>query len=110
MKLPGGGNPVVDERKIVDYLLSPNHPVGRHKAKVFSSALGLTAEGAFLLATALRQAAGTGEAVVTAQDSYGARCRIDFVMTLGDKSATIRSAWLAPTAGGSPIFLMAFVL
>jgi filamentous hemagglutinin len=31
---------VVGARKIVDYALNPNHPVGRHKARVFAAALG----------------------------------------------------------------------
>lgn len=38
MRLPGAPLAVVDEAKVRDYLLSPTHPVGRHKARVFEAA------------------------------------------------------------------------
>lgn len=37
MKLPGGDRAIVDEAKVRDYLLSPEHPVGRFKAAFFAS-------------------------------------------------------------------------
>src|SRR5438552_15055918 len=39
MKLPGADGAIVDGAKVRDYLLSPEHPVGRFKA-VFFGALG----------------------------------------------------------------------
>jgi hypothetical protein len=41
MKLPGADRAIVDAAKVRDYLLSPEHPVGRFKA-VFFGALGYT--------------------------------------------------------------------
>jgi len=35
---------IIEEAKLVDYSLNPAHPVGRHKAKVFQSALGFNQE------------------------------------------------------------------
>jgi len=35
--------------KLRDYALNPDHPVGKHKAKVFESVLGLTAEDSAFL-------------------------------------------------------------
>lgn len=35
MKLPNANSAIVDEAKVRDYLLSPEHPVGRFKARVF---------------------------------------------------------------------------
>ena len=35
MKIPGGERPVIEEAKVRDYLLSPEHPVGRAKAQFF---------------------------------------------------------------------------
>ena len=35
MKLPNVGAAVVPRAKIVEYLLSPVHPTGRHKARLF---------------------------------------------------------------------------
>ncbi len=44
MKLPNSDRAVVDIAKLRDYCLNPAHPRGRHKARVFAAALGLTAE------------------------------------------------------------------
>ena|SRR6266478_3507879 len=41
MKLPGAEHATVDDAKVRDYLLSPEHPVGRFKA-VFFGSLGYT--------------------------------------------------------------------
>ncbi|HYU32831.1 MAG TPA: hypothetical protein VEW48_11770 [Thermoanaerobaculia bacterium] len=37
MKLPGADRAIVDEAKVRDYLLSPEHPIGRFKAAFFAS-------------------------------------------------------------------------
>ncbi|WP_371744328.1 DUF6883 domain-containing protein [Acidithiobacillus ferrooxidans] len=42
MKLPGSGHAYIDDQKLVGYCLNPEHPEGRHKARVFYSALGLS--------------------------------------------------------------------
>jgi hypothetical protein len=39
--LPNGDRAILDIRKLEDYCLSPLHPHGRHKARVFRQALGL---------------------------------------------------------------------
>jgi hypothetical protein len=49
MRLPRPERAVVDIAKIRDYYLNPKHPRGRHKAKVFASALGITQQNAGLL-------------------------------------------------------------
>ena len=38
MKLPSADRAIVEDAKIRDYLLSPSHPVGRFKARVFAAA------------------------------------------------------------------------
>jgi len=42
MKLPNGERAFVDMAKLRDYSLDPAHKEGRHKARVFAAALGLT--------------------------------------------------------------------
>jgi hypothetical protein len=44
MKLPNGSKAVIPEGKLEDYCLNPFHPDGKHKAKVFEKALGITQE------------------------------------------------------------------
>jgi hypothetical protein len=79
MKLPNSDRAVVDIRKIRDYCLSLDHPRGRHKARVFRSALELTADDAEELQAALLGAARTREAVATERDQYGQRYVLDFL-------------------------------
>ena len=51
--LPNADSAIVDEEKLRGYLLSPNHPVGRFKARFFF-ALGFSAEQWIELADAFR--------------------------------------------------------
>ena len=110
MRLPRGGEAVIDERKVIDYLLSTTHAVGRHKARVFFSALGLAVEDAPIIVAALRSAAVTGDATLVGQDDYGMRYRIDFRMTHSGKSGIVRSAWRVPPGESHAIFLTAFMI
>ena len=40
MKLPGGEDAIVDPEKLTGYCLNPEHPRGKHKARVVATALG----------------------------------------------------------------------
>jgi hypothetical protein len=46
MKLPNAERAVIDIKKLRDYSLNPNHPEGKHKARVFMEKLGLKADDA----------------------------------------------------------------
>ncbi len=47
--LPRAAGAKIREDKLREYVLSPTHPTGRHKARVFESALGITASDWALL-------------------------------------------------------------
>jgi hypothetical protein len=57
VKLPNAEHAVVDMRKLRDDALNPNHSRGRHKARLFSSALGLSQYDAEQLRDELLKAA-----------------------------------------------------
>lgn len=46
MLIPNAENTVVDIRKLRDYCLNPEDDDGKHKARLFSSILGMTADNA----------------------------------------------------------------
>jgi hypothetical protein len=73
MRLPNPEFAVVDLRKLRDYCLNPEHPRGKHKAQVFSVALGLGAGDAEELRETLLSAARSEEAVTGEEDEYGKR-------------------------------------
>jgi hypothetical protein len=110
MKLPGGEDAIVDMAKLRDYCLSSTHLVGPHKARVFQSALGLTAADAMHLQAALKSAARGQEAVVGISDIYGTRYIIDFELQWTEKVAIIRSSWIIRTSETAPRFLTCYIL
>jgi hypothetical protein len=72
-------NVVLDVAKLRDYCRSDGHPRGRHKARVFRSRLGLTANNAELLSDLLVKAVRSQqqELIATGRDSYGERFILD---------------------------------
>jgi hypothetical protein len=94
MRLPKPEIAVVDLRKLRDYCLNPEHPRGKHKAQVFSVALGLGADDAEDLRETLLSAAGSEEAVTGEEDEYGKRYMLDFEMRTAVGTATVRSGWI----------------
>jgi hypothetical protein len=94
VKLPNAERAVVELAKLRDYCLNPQHARGRHKARVFASALGLTMADAELLRTALLAAASSAEAAPAEDDAFGARYVIDFEMIGPNGQASVRSTWI----------------
>ena len=94
MRIPNGERAVVDLRKIREYCLSPTHPRGRHKARVFASALGLTEADAQRLRKELLRAVVDHDAVPGEVDEYGRRFVIDFEMVGTAGKAVVRSFWI----------------
>ncbi len=80
MRQPNSHRAVVDIERLRDYCLSPTHPRGRHKARVFAARLGLTADDAEVLRNALLDAARTRNASLREQDRFGDRYMIQFEM------------------------------
>jgi len=109
VRLPNGARAIVDIRKLSEYCLNPDSPRGRHKARVFAAALGLTAADASRLRTKLLEVARTGEARPGEVDAYGRRYTIDFTMMTKVGKATIRSRWIVIRGKGAPRFTTCYV-
>jgi hypothetical protein len=102
----------VDISKLRDYCLSAIHPRGRHKARVFHVALGLSADETEVLRQALLNAVRdqSGELRATLSDEYGQRHELDFVMTTDVGSARIRSMWIVRAGERVLRFISCYVL
>lgn len=61
MRLPNGSGAQVDLRKLTDYVLNPQHPRGRNKARVFAAALNLERADARALRDWLLQTAASAD-------------------------------------------------
>lgn len=110
MKLPNGDRAIVEIDKLKTYILNPFHPLGKHKARVFSAALELELADAPTLESELRRAAREGEATEEGQDEFGQRYSVDFTMEHRGRRATIRSGWIVRRGETAPRLTTAFVL
>ena len=110
MKLPYGDKVIIDQRKVVEYCLSPDHDDGKHKARLFRDLLGLTRDHATLLLDALKEAAVDGEAVSGRLDCYGQRYVIDFEFVGPTGQAMIRSAWIMRPGETAPRLVTCYIL
>ena len=110
MKVPNSDRAIVDLRKLTDYCLSHDHPQGKHKARVFQSALGLTAANANELREILLQKIRVVECAVVDKDRYGTRYVVDFRQRRGKKEVIIRSTWILKTDEDAPRLTSCFVL
>ena len=110
MKLPGAERAIVDLAKLSDYCLNPDHPRGQHKARVFASVLGITADQAEDLRAILLTAAYQEEAVPGQVDNYGERYTIDFEVQMPVSKAWLRSSWIVHTDEDFPRLVTCYVL
>lgn len=107
--LPGHENAVIPEAKISGYALNQAHAVGRHKARVFAAALGITAEHAALLELAIREGIRYQPAVKKHADKHGQRYEVDVPVTGPKGSAMVRTGWILPKDGEPPRLTSAYV-
>lgn len=94
MKIPNCEKAYLDIRKLQDYCLSNIHPVGKHKAKVFLSALGITADDAELLREIILDKVCNDNGLAAQIDEYGNRYTLDMIIKIRSKEATVRTAWI----------------
>lgn len=93
-ELPNRDRAVVDLAKLRDYCLNPYHEDGKHKARVFKSALGVDRADAAWLRERILEAVATRPAVLTANSPFGVLYVLDFVLTTASGSAIVRSGWI----------------
>lgn len=110
MKLPNADRAVVEIEKLRDYCLSSSHPRGRHKARVFVTALGITADDAEELRQAILSAVLTEDATPTERDEYGQRFVVDFSKRRHGKEAVVRSSWIIRRGEDVPRLTSCYVL
>lgn len=109
-KLPNGDQAIVPLEKLTDYSLNPEHTTGKHKARVFKAALGLTLDDAPFLRGELLDFVKTHEATPQEPTPYGDRYVIDFELTTTVGTATVRSAWIVRHSEDFPRLTSCYVI
>jgi hypothetical protein len=94
MKLPNAESAIVDRDKLAESCLNPDHPRGRHKARVFRSALGIGRNDVEWLRERILEAIATAEARPGKSDVFGQRYVVEFPIEGLSGPETIRSIWI----------------
>lgn len=108
MRLPNSDRAVVDESKLLDYLLSRSHPVGRFKS-VFFSALGFSIDNWQTLRGAILEVARLGDATPGQPSSFGQKFEIRAILTgPSGRQAVVVTVWMVSNGQDFPHFITAF--
>lgn len=94
MFLPGVNEAVIEEAKILDYLLSTDHPEGRSKANFFSS-FGFQRDAWTVLKEALLSHAESNEISEVKISPFGTKYVIDgHISTPSGETPLVRCVWI----------------
>ena len=110
MKLPNGDRAELG-RKLEDYVLNPLHREGRHKARVFESALGINLASSDVLRHAILEAVvGSEDAELRGENEYGRLYFLSFPMTTDKGSAGVATAWIVRREEDFPRLTTCYIL
>jgi hypothetical protein len=110
MKLPNADKAYVPPRKLLDYLLSPSHPVGGSKARFFRSA-GFDDSNVSTLEHGLIDIARSEEVTEVEQTTHGTKYAVEgLLQTPAGGPKRIRTLWIIEAGGDSPRFVTAYPL
>ena len=108
MKLPNGDRAIVSMSKIRGYCLNPDHSSGKHKAKVFAAALGITAHNALRLEELIKRAAVEGEVTQQLSTAFGEQFKVDWIVP-NSEQIILRTMWEVPLDSPYPRLISAFI-
>jgi hypothetical protein len=110
MNLPFLERAVVEQTKIVDYLLAFDHPEGASKAEFFGR-FGFTVEKWQVLANALLIHARTNTVSSVSSSEFGTKYRIDGPILCRDgRAPSIRAVWIIDEGSNFPRLVTAYPL
>lgn len=86
---------VIDSRKLTEYALNPDNPVGADKAVMFQRHLGFTRDNYESLLEQISAQSLEAEAILGRTDEHGQRYRVDFeiIGTQGQREI-VRTGWI----------------
>lgn len=97
--------------KLEGYVLNPEHPTGKHKAKVFKSALGFTQEDAAELAEQIRDKVQNCEAIRGKLTKYGQHWTVRIpIEGKNGRTALVETGWLVDNQDFALRLLTAYVV
>lgn len=108
-QLPNPYKAVIDIQKLSEYCLNPFHPTGKHKAKGFTTQLGIKQGDAEWLKAQILEKITEAEAQPQFEDAFGKRYGVDLLIKNGHLEAIIRTAWIVKWGEEFPRLLTCYV-
>jgi hypothetical protein len=108
--LPDAELAVLEIRKLSDYCLDPEHPRGRHKARVFKEALEIGKSDAQWLRLAILDGLKKHDCTPAGKDDFGARWRVDIALRRHARQIVLRTIWIKLNGENAPRFVTCWVL
>jgi hypothetical protein len=110
MRLPNGDRADLGT-KLEDYVLNPRHREGRHKARVFESALGITLANSDVLRQAILSAAdNSDDAEPLGNNGHGEIYILRVPLQTKKGIATVLTAWIVRDDEDFPRLITCYIL
>ena len=109
MKLPNGQHAIVDDAKLLDYVLNPTHPVGRHHAVLFQKLVGITRDQYLILKNALLEGARDLEVQPGQPSEYGRKYEMRLQLDGPKGTKVVLAIWLIEAGDDRPRLVTCYV-
>ena len=100
---------LIDPRKLTRYCLDPKSPLGRHKARLFKTALGFDLSNYIDLIFAIRDGIIVHEAFHVGTTAHGQIWHVDLPISGPTGVASVRTGWIYEEDSDVPRLTTAFV-
>ena len=109
MLLPEGEQAVVEDTKLLDYVLNLEHPVGRHHAMLFETLLGITRQNYEVLKAQLLRAAASVDVNAGKQSAFGQKFEMRFPVDGPLGTRPVLAVWMRDRAQVRPRLITCYV-
>lgn len=101
---------VIDPRKLTEYALNSDNPVGSDKALIFQRRLGFDRENYQLLLAQISAKTLNAEAVLGLNDKHGQRYTVDLeIMGTQGQQEIVRTGWIVEPGSNAARLVTLFV-
>jgi hypothetical protein len=110
MMLPNAHLAIVEQAKVSDYLLNPDHPLGASKARFFAE-FGFTLDASEELSVALKKHGAENEVSKTKETGFGPRYEVEGELSTPDgRRPRLCSVWQVDKGQIAPRLITAYPL
>jgi hypothetical protein len=99
----------LDIKKLREYCLNPNHPVGKHKARVFFAALGVTKKDSSDMKKLILKKMEEAEIQLEYEDEYGKRISSVLELDINEKKAFVKTIWIIKRKENTAYFVTCYI-